>query len=122
MTEQKLEQLYRRVEHMLDEEHREYLQGVLQGRTKLDALHEAQLLLRYLSILATEAIGWALEDQKINKDLGDIIAQYRMGIKDYEDMSRRRDEIKLKRGDDERVVDPSRESAMARLASVVGDD
>jgi hypothetical protein len=118
LTQKKLEQLYKRVEPMLDDEHKKYLHAILEGKTSIDAVREMQLLLRYLSILTTEAIGWALRDLKMNRDLAMLVGEYRQGIKDYEDMQRKREDAKHKRGDDERVVDPTRESAVARLAKL----
>ena len=119
MTQQQLEKLYRRFEHMLDDDHKKYLNGVIKGKVNIDAVHESELLLRYLSILVTEALGWALESKSISRDLSTLVGEYRMGIKDLEDMRRRREEQKVKLGTEERLVDPTSELARSRLDDLV---
>ncbi len=106
LTLDRTQKLYNRVEPFLDADHRKYLKDVLTGSTSLDPVRESELLIRYLSLLVTEGIGWALEEKRITRDLGTVISEYRQGIKELEDMRRRRREDELKRGE-EGVVDPT---------------
>jgi hypothetical protein len=119
-TQDQLTRLYNRVEPYLDADHRKYLKGVITGRVSIDALRESELLLRYLSVLVTESIGWALDEGKVTADLAKVIGEYRMGIKDLEDMKRRREEQKIKHGTDERMVDPISDAQKRLRESLVG--
>ena len=120
MTQRHLERLYHRVEHMLDEDHKLYLSGVITGKINIDAVFESELLLRYLSILVTESIGWSLESRSVSQDIAKIIGEYRMGIKDLEEMRRKREEQRVKLGKDESVVDPTSDVARRRFEDLVG--
>jgi hypothetical protein len=118
MLQNKLEDLYKRVEHMLDPETKTYLKAVIAGKVQIDPVKEAELLLRFMSLYTTAALTWALDRQEINQDLGKVIGEYRMGIKDLEDMKRKREELRLKMGENERLVDTTRKPAMARLEDI----
>lgn len=120
MTQEKLNKLYNRVEHMLDEDHRKYLKQVITGKTHIDPVREGELLLRLLSIVVTESLGWALSKQAISRDLAALVGEYRMGIKDLEDMRRRREEQKVKFGTDERMVDPISDAEKRIREDLVG--
>lgn len=121
LSRDQLVKLYKRVEHMLDTEHKTYLQSILNGKSGLDALKESELLLRYLSIVVTEALGWALTERKITQELPRLVGEYRMGIKDLEDMRRRREDQKVKHGENDSVVDPTSDVARRRFEDLVGE-
>lgn len=128
MMEGKLKTLFKRIEHMLDPEQRAYMQDVVNGRVKFDAIKEAELLIRYMSVYTSAILEGALgtEDEpvasvKASQDIAKVLAEYRMGIKDIEEMKRKREEMQMKSGENERMVDPTRESAMARFQSIHGE-
>ena len=124
MMQGKLETLFKRIEHMLDPEQRAYLQDVVKGKVKFDALKEAELLIRYISVYTSAILESALTDDgmptKASQDVAKVLAEYRMGIKDIEEMTRKREEMKLKTGENEQLVDATRKSPLARFESIHG--
>lgn len=74
--------------------------------------------MRLMSLYTTTIVTEALTQKVASKDVADVVAQYRMGLKDMEDMARKREEAKVKSGDSDRLVDPTRESSLARFEAL----
>ena len=125
MMQTKLEVLFKRIEHMLDPEQKTYLQDVVKGKVKFDAIKEAELLIRYMSVYTSAILEGALSQAetggvKASQDIAKVVAEYRMAIKDIEDMKRKREDALMKSGDNERLVDPTRESEVALFQNIHG--
>lgn len=110
--------LYDRVKPLLPDDLREYMEGSLNGELEFDGLHEMELLLKTLSVYTNSVISWAQEDERVSRDVAAVIAEFRMAIRDHEEMRRRRVEMEHKYGDNERVVDPTRKPALARFEDI----
>src|SRR6478752_9722725 len=108
----KFEQVYARVENMLTPEQQKYYKNAFSGKSNFDPVKESELFLRLLGLYTTLLITEAIEKKQPSEAIAATAAQYRMGLKDVEDMQRKRDEIKAKTSDDERMVDPTRKSEM----------
>lgn len=111
----KLETLYKRIEHMLDPDQKKYLEDVVKGKIAVDPVKEAELLIRYLSVYTSATISEAMDSDPVGsaQDVAKLAGEYRMGIKDLEDMKRKREEMKLKQGEHDGLVDPTRKSTLA---------
>lgn len=118
LGEENIIEIYDRVKHLMSEEHREYLDNIQRGEGKVDPVMELEMNLRLVSILSTQAVEWALRDGKVPKDVSSLLGEVRQSASAIEDIKRKREELRLKRGDDERVVDPTRESALARFQGI----
>ena len=118
MMLEKFEAVYKRIEDTLSEDQRKYYRDAFSGKTEFDPVKESELFMRLLSLYATTLITDGLNERRASKDIADTIAQFRMGLKDLEDMKRKREETKVKSGDDGRVVDPTRESALGRFENI----
>lgn len=114
--------LYERVRPLLPDDLRQYLEQSLNGDVELDGLSEMGILLRSLSIYVNSVISWAQEDSIISRDVAALIAEYRMGIKDHEEMKRKRTEMEHKYGDNGRVVDPTSKPALSRFEDIHSGD
>lgn len=109
----KFEQVYARVENMLTPEQQKYYKNAFSGKSHFDPVKESELFLRLLGLYTTLLITEAIEKKQPSEAIAATAAQYRMGLKDVEEMQRKRDEIKAKDGNDERMVDPTRKPEMA---------
>lgn len=124
MMENKTKDLFKRVEHMLDDDQKAYFQDVMRGKAKFDPIREAELLIRYSGLYVVAALQNELNKENVvaSQDLAKVIDAHRMALKDVEDMSRKREDARIKAGDDERMVDATRESSLARFEGLHGDD
>ena len=122
MTQDKLRTLYTRIEPILTADHKKYLKEVIDGKNRLDPIKEMELLLRYGSILLTEAFESSLQQRNYsNQNLSKLMGELRMGLKDLSDMQRKQREEEEKRAaaaDDSGLGDPTRESALARFEAL----
>jgi hypothetical protein len=107
------ERVYGRVEDMLTAEQKQYYREAFSGNAPFDPIMESELLLRLLGVYTTTIITSALEDGKSSEAVAQTVAQYRMGLKDIEEMKRKREDQKAKHGTDERLVDPTRKPELA---------
>jgi len=122
LGEENVIDIYDRVRHLMSEEHREYLDQIQRGDGKVDPVMELEMNLRLVSILSTQAVEWALRDGKVPKDVSSLLGEVRQSATAIEDIKRKREELRLKRGDNEQVVDPTRESTLARFQGLFGED
>ena len=110
--------LYDRVKPLLTPDLRDYLESTMNGDGTFDGMQEMELLLKQLSIYTNSVIGWAQDDGIVTRDVAAIIAEFRMAIKDHEQMRVKRMEMDEKYGNNERVVDPTRLPALARFEDI----
>lgn len=116
------QKLYDRVKPLLTPDLRDYLESTLNGDGDFDGMQEMELLLKQLSLYTNSVIGWAQEDGIVTRDVAAIIAEFRMAIKDHEQMRVKRMELDEKYGNSDRVVEPTRKPALARFEALHGDD
>ena len=114
----KFEQVYKRIEDTLSEEQKSYYRKAFSGNTEFDPVMESELFMRLLSLYAIALVTDGLENKLASKDIAEVVAQYRMGIKDLDEMKRKRREEEKERDDAGAMVDPTRESTLYRFASI----
>jgi hypothetical protein len=112
---EQFEDLYGRVEHMLSDDQKKYYREAFKGNQPLDPVKEGELFARlygvYVIVITTEA----LAKKAASKEVAENANQYRQMLKDIEEMTRKRNEVKAKTNELTDVVDPTRESTLARF-------
>lgn len=114
--------IYKRIEKYLHPSLREYAAKRYSGEATLDAVKDAELLITLLTVYTAQMVEKGIEDGVVTQDVARLVGETRLSLKDYEDMVRRREDTERKHGDDGRVVDPLRESALGRFTSIGGPD
>jgi hypothetical protein len=115
----KIEKLYERVAHMFTAEQRQYYEKAFAGQMAFDPLKEAELFMRLFSIYVTEVMTEGIENKEVSQDVAQLVAQYRMGLKDISDMQLKREDMKAKHGNNNGVVDPTRQSSESHLDEII---
>ena len=111
-------ELYRTVAHLMSAEHRAYLEKMLNGEAPVDALLDLEMILRLVTIYATQAVKWSFEKGTVSKDIGSVLGEARQAAVAVETMRLKRQEAMKKNDDDESVVDPTRQSTLARFENL----
>jgi hypothetical protein len=107
------EHIYERVEHLMNDEQRDYYQKAFAGQAPFDPIKDAELFMRLYGIYSVGVVGKAIEEGKASESIAQTAAQYRMGLKDLFDMQSKREEAKDKDGNKAGVADPTRKPEMA---------
>jgi len=106
----KYEALFDRVKDMMTPDKRAYYEKVFAGKAEVDPLKLGEFFTLLMTLLATATVNDAIEEKTLTQDSVQMMAQYRMLLKDVDDMQQRREAAKAKAKENERVVDPTRES------------
>lgn len=118
MSPENIAELYSSIAHLLSNEQREYLDKMMQGEADTDALLDLEMFFRIVNVYAMQAVAWSLEERKVTKDIGGILGEVRQGAVAIENMRTKRNEVKAKIDDTERVVDPTRKPTLSFLQSL----
>jgi hypothetical protein len=115
----RFQEIYDKIKGMLNDEQRSYYEKVFSGRAKFDAVKLSELFMLQFSLYTASVLDEAIENKKISEGLAQTLAQYRMGLKDVEDMHRKREELEAKKDANGKSVDPTRESSESRLDELI---
>lgn len=115
----KFQEIFDKIEPMLNDEQRDYYQRVFSGRAEFDAVKMSELFMLQFSLYASTVLDEAIDSKKISEGLAQTLAQYRMGLKDVEDMHRKREDADSKKEANGRLVDPTRQPTKSRLDSLI---
>lgn len=110
--------LYGRVEHMLSDDQKKYYKEAFNGKHQLDPLKEGELFTRLYGVYVITITTEALAQKRASKEVAENANQYRQMLKDIEEMNRKRQEVKNKNNESGTVVDPTRESSLARFEGI----
>jgi uncharacterized membrane protein YccC len=99
----RFQEIYDKIKGMLNDEQRSYY----------------ELFMLQFSLYTASVLDEAIENKKISEGLAQTLAQYRMGLKDVEDMHRKREELEAKKDANGKSVDPTRESSESRLDELI---
>ena len=119
---------YSKLESMLNDEQRRYMKRLFAGLQQYDPVVQAEIFMLLYQLYITDVFDKAMNHTNketgektplVTQDIAQTLGQYRMGLKDLEDMKHRREVQKAKASDDERVVDPTRKSTMAVIQDIV---
>ena len=113
LSQDKVAEVYSNIAHFLPAEHREYLEKLLRGEAQTDVLIDLEMFFRLVTIYATQAVMWALEEKRVTKDIGSILGEVRQGAMAIETMRSKRTDVVRKKDEEESGVDiSSRKSAL----------
>jgi hypothetical protein len=118
---------YDKLESMLNDKQKEYLRLAFQGLQEYDPLIQAEIFMilyqLYITDVMDKAMNYVDKDGNpsvlITQDIAQTLGQYRMGLKDVEDMKQRREDKKAKASDKDGLVDPTRKSSLPVLESIL---
>ena len=114
----KYEALFDRVKNMMTPETRDYYEKVFTGKAEVDPLKLGEFFTLLMTLLASATVNDAIEQKALTQDSVQMMAQYRMLLKDVDDMRHRREETKRKAKDNGKVVDPTRQSEMDSVEAI----
>jgi hypothetical protein len=115
----RFQDVYDKIEVMLNPKQKEYYQKVFSGRAEFDAVRLSELFMLQFSLYTAGVLDDAIENKKISEGLAQTLAQYRMGLKDVEEMHRKREDAESKKDANGRLVDPTRQSSESRLDTLI---
>lgn len=115
----KFEEIYEKIKVIFNDEQKDYYQKVFSGRAKFDPVKMGEIFMLHFSLYNAIALDEAIEGKRFSQDIAQTIAQYRMGLKDVEEMQRKREESDAKKEADGRLVDPTRQSSESRLDKLI---
>ena len=116
----KYEATFEKVKDMMTPEKRRYYEDVFAGKADVDPLKLAEFFTLLMTLLTTATVNDAIETKTLTQDSVQMTAQYRMLLKDLDDMQQRRESAKTKAKDNERVVDPTRKSEADTVEGIFG--
>lgn len=118
LSTENIADLYSTVGHLMSDEHRAYIERMLTGGSEVDALLDLEMTLRLVTLYATQAVKWSFENGTVTKDIGSILGEARQAAVAVETMRLKRNEAKVKSDDTDGMVDPTRESSVARFQNL----
>lgn len=118
LSEANLSSLYDRIRHLLTDKHRKYLDNIKNGDGEIDPQIELEMNLRLVSVLAQNAVDWALRDGRVPKDVSTLLSEVRQSATAIEEIRRRRDAVARDVENEVEEFDPLRETASGRLRSL----
>jgi len=77
---------------------------MLRGEAETDSLLDLEMFFRLVTIYATQAVMWSLEERKVTKDIGSILGEVRQSAVAIENMRTKRVEVKKEKVEDEQGV------------------
>ena len=113
------EATFDRVKDMMTPESRKYYEAVFAGKEEVDPIRLAEFFTLLMTLLTTATVNDAIETRTLTQDSVQMTAQYRMLLKDLDDMQQRRESAKNKAKDNERIVNPIRESTTDSVEDIV---
>ncbi len=113
------EKVYTKIENMLTDEQRAYYTRAFQGKEEFDPVKHGELFMLLFTLYTTDVLNEAIEGRVVSQDIAQTVAQYRMGLKDMDEMLRNRDKQRRENEKDERLVDPTRKPKVGVLAGIL---
>jgi hypothetical protein len=107
--------LYASLAPLMSDEHREYIDNMLNGQAQTDPLLDLEMFFRVVNIYALQAVKWSMDEGKVTKDVGAILGEVRQGATAIESMRNKRKEEQVKVDDEGRMADPTSRPALPFL-------
>ena len=109
------------IEHMLTPEQQEYYKRAFSGKEPFDPLKHAEFFMLLASVYTNDILVQAISEKMVAQDIAMTMREYRMGLKDMDDMLRARAKDKEKNDENSRLVDPTRKPELAFLEGVLAE-
>jgi hypothetical protein len=104
------EATFDKVKDMMTPESRKHYEDMFAGKVEVDPIAVAEFFTLLMTLLTTATVNDAIETKTLTQDSVQMTAQYRMLLKDLDDMQRRRETERAKVKNNDVLVDPTRES------------
>lgn len=114
---QRIQKIYEIIEHMLTPEQQEFYKRAFSGKEKYDPMKHAEFFTLLYSVYANDILLEAIDSQTVSQDIAQTLREYRMALKELDDMKRAREKELAK--DDERLIDPTKQPAKSRVDSLI---
>jgi hypothetical protein len=119
LSQEQVAEVYSNIAHFLPPTHKEYLEKLLRGEADTDVLLDLEMFFRLVTIYATQAVMWAMDEKKVSRDIGSILGEVRQGAVAIEGMRAKRADVSRKKdGNDDGVDIDSRKSALDLFESL----
>lgn len=112
-----VEKVYKIIEHMLTDEQKLYYRRAFSGKEKFDASKIAEFFAILYGIYANNVLVQAIESNIVSQDIAQTLREYRMALKELDDMKRAR-EKELENNND-RLIDPTSKPKKSRIDEII---
>jgi hypothetical protein len=112
-------EMFKLIEHLLTPDQQEYYKRAFTGKEPFDPLKHAEFFMLLAGVYTNGIVVQAVQERVISQDVAQTMREYRMGLKDLEDMQRNRAKDQAKKDDDAGVVDPTRKPEVAVLEDIL---
>lgn len=116
---ERVEKMYDTIEHMLPPEQREYYKRAFSGKEKFDPMKHAEFFTVLYGIYANDILLEAIENQVVSQDIAQTLREYRMSLKELDDMHARRQKEQDAKNEQSQLVDTTRKPAKSRVDEII---
>lgn len=117
----RVQNLFKIVEHLLTPKQVEYYRRAFSGAEDFDPLKHAEFFMLMYSVYANDILSEAIGKKIVSQDIAQTLREFRMGLKEVEDMRRAREKDMAKTDDESRLVDPTRKSKVGVLEAILAE-
>jgi len=115
----RVQEMYKTIEHMLTTEQRAYYKRAFSGKEAFDPMKHAEFFAVLYSIYAQDILLEAIPKKIVSQDIAQTLREYRMALKELDDMKARRDKEQEAKNEQSKLVDPTRKSSQSRLDEII---
>lgn len=112
----RVEQIYKVIEHMLTPEQQDYYKRAFSGKEKFDPMKHAEFFTLLYGVYANDILLDVIDSKTVSQDVAQTLREYRMALKELDDMQRARDK-ELTKGDGQ--IDPTRKPKESRIDTLI---
>ena len=116
-----VERVYKVIEHMLTDEQKTYYARAFKGKEPFDPMRHAEFFALLYSVYADGVLLEAIDAKLVSQDVALTLREYRMALKELDDMKRARAKEEAKEDEKGRLVDPTRKSALDRVEAILAE-
>lgn len=116
---ERVEKMFETIEHMLTPDQREYYKRAFNGKEPFDPMKHAEFFTLLYGVYANDILLEAIPNQLVSQDIAQTLREYRMALKELDDMKeRRRKEAEAKENNGQ-LVDTTGESSKSHIDKVI---
>ena len=116
---ERVKKTYDTIEHMLPPDQREYYKRAFSGKEKFDPMKHAEFFTLLYGIYANNIVLDAIEDNVVSQDIAQTLREYRMSLKELDDMHARRQKELDAKNEQSQLVDTTRKPAKSRVDEII---
>ncbi len=115
----RVKEVYEVIQHLLTPEQREFYQRAFTGKESFDPMKHAEFFAILYGVYANDILLEAIENKVVSQDIAQTLREYRMSLKELDDMKRARAKEQAVKDDQGKLVDPTRESSQSRIDEII---